>query len=127
MSYIDPCTVISPKKRIEALRIVYDSGPTEGSWAVAEFIWDSKERVGIRWNGEPDDGGVGTPQARGVPTWFVLPIELAPSVLHRARELASGSEALLTASYREMANDREREAEAEEWTEGLIDDASTQG
>jgi hypothetical protein len=127
MSYIDPCTVISPKKRIEDLRIVYDSGPTEVSWAVAEFIWDSKERVGIRWNGEPDDDGVGTPQARGVPTWFVLPVELAPQVLHRARELASGNEALLTASYREMASDREREAEAEEWTEGLIGDASTQG
>jgi len=26
-----------------------------------------------------------------------------------------------------MANDREREAEAEQWSEGLIGDASTQG
>jgi len=29
----------------------------------------------------------------------------------------------LEAGYREMAADREREAEAEEWCEGLIEDA----
>ena len=71
--------------------------------------------------------GVGTPQARGVPTWFVLPEDLAQAVLKRAQELANGGEARLTAIYREMANGREREAEAEPWSEGLIGDASTQG
>lgn len=126
MSYIDPCTVVSPKNRIQDIEIVYDSGPTEGSWAVAKFLWDKEERVGVRWNGEPDTG-VGTPQTRGVPTWFVLPEELALAVLQCAQTLAAGGEELLAAGYRAMANDRGREAEAEEWSEGLIGDASTQG
>lgn len=30
----------------------------------------------------------------------------------------------LEAAYRDMASDEEREAEAEEWTEGLIDDVA---
>jgi hypothetical protein len=30
----------------------------------------------------------------------------------------------LTAQYRQMASDSEREREAEEWMEGLLDDAS---
>ena len=126
MSYMDPCAVVSPKHRIKDVEIVYDSGPIEGSWAVAKFRWDSKDRIGVRWNEEQGEG-VGTPQARGVPTWFVLPEDLAQAVLQRAQELANGGEARLTASYREMANDREREAEAEQWSEGLIGDASTQG
>jgi hypothetical protein len=32
----------------------------------------------------------------------------------------------LVAAYRDMANDREREAEAEEWSEGLIGGAADQ-
>jgi hypothetical protein len=126
MGYVDPYTVVSPKTRIKDIEIVYDSGPIEGSWAVAKFIWDKEERVGVRWNGEPT-GGVGTPQARGVPTWFVLPGELAQPVLDYVRKLASRGEERLAAGYREMANDRERESEAEEWSDGLIGDASSQG
>jgi hypothetical protein len=34
------------------------------------------------------------------------------------------SETILKAGYREMAADHEREAEADEWCEGLIGDAS---
>jgi hypothetical protein len=126
MSYIDPRTVISPKNLVRDLEIVFDAGSREGSWAVATFLWDNKPRVGIRWNGELGQG-VGTPQSRGVPTWFVLPEELAEPVLDCVRKIAHGGEAGLIAAYREMASDRQREAEAEEWSEGLIGDASAEG
>jgi hypothetical protein len=47
MSYVDPCAVVSPKHRIKDVEIAYDSGPIEGSWAVAKFLWDSKDRIGV--------------------------------------------------------------------------------
>jgi hypothetical protein len=51
----------------------------------------------------------------------------AASVEQAAREAAERSPNSLVAKYREMANDSEREREAEEWSEGLIGDASAQG
>jgi len=50
----------------------------------------------------------------------------ADSVERAAREAAEPSPNGLAAKYREMAYDAERERDAEEWSEGLIGDASTQ-
>ena len=63
---------------------------------------------------------------RRQPTWFVVGGYAAASVEQAAREAAERSPNSLVAKYREMANDSEREREAEEWSEGLIGDASTQ-
>ncbi len=41
-----------------------------------------------------------------------------------AEQLSNSRESGLLASYREMANDHEREAEALEWREGLIADVA---
>jgi hypothetical protein len=62
------------------------------------------------------------PQARGNPTWFVVPDELKGAVLKAAEELSRTKQDDLAEGYRQMAADREREAEAEEWTEALIGD-----
>ena len=45
-------------------------------------------------------------------------------VRDEAEELSDSQEGGLLAAYGEMAADQQREAEAQEWSEGLINDAS---
>ena len=120
--YQDPNTVLSPRDKVKSVEVVYDSGPVEGSWSVAQITWGDKPAVGIRWNGDSVNSK-GTPQARGNPAWFVVPDELQDAVLKAAAEASQSKHAALAEGYRQMAQDRERENEAEEWVEGLIGDA----
>jgi hypothetical protein len=85
--------------------------------------WEEEDRIGIRWNGSDDDTGIGNPQSRGNATWFLLPPELENAVLDCIEGL---SQSALAEEYAEMANDADREREAEAWSEGLIGDASPQ-
>jgi hypothetical protein len=81
MAYIDPRLVTSPKGRVERLDVIYDGG--EGDYAVATMLWDGEPATGVRWNGG-DRGekfqGLGNPQSRGIPTWFILPDPIAELV-----------------------------------------------
>lgn len=82
MSYIKPELVVSPKSMVKNLKVIYDDG--ENSWALAHFDWDEKSVLGLRWNGGSNDPrfpGIGNPQSRGVPTWFVLPDEIGEAIL----------------------------------------------
>lgn len=119
--YHDPKTVLSPKERVKSVEVIFDAGPVDDSWSVARLKWDGSPVVGIRWNGDRESTK-GLPQARGNPTWFVIPDELKDAVLNAAQELSRSKQADLAEGYRLMAADREREAEAEEWTEALIGD-----
>ena len=74
MVYIDPSTVVSPKSKWALGKVVLDTG--EGGWSAAEGIWDKKKVMAIRWNGSASDEGLGSPQSRGHPTWFIIPEEL---------------------------------------------------
>jgi hypothetical protein len=47
-------------------------------------------------------------------------------VREEAEQLSNSQEGGLLAGYREMAADQRRKAEAQEWAEGLINDASHQ-
>jgi hypothetical protein len=123
MAYCDPNTVLSPKERVRAVRVLYDRGPGPGSWSAAEVEWDNKSRLGIRWNGD-DVSKVGSPQSRGNPTWFIVPDEIAVDVLKLVDTLKQRDTDELDAGYLAMANDTEREAEAMEWVEGLISDSA---
>lgn len=123
MSYIEPKTVLSPKGLVSDVEVIFNTGPKTNSWSVARLRWDGEPAVGIRWNGE-NDAGVGTPQSRGNPTWFIVPGELAERVIEEAELLARQTDRSLAAAYREMARDAEREKEAEEWCEGLIGNAN---
>ncbi|HEX8711921.1 MAG TPA: hypothetical protein VF730_08620 [Terracidiphilus sp.] len=120
--YHDPKSVISPKERVKSVEVIYDKGPVDFSWSVARLQWDESIVVGIRWNGDRNSTK-GLPQARGNPTWFVVPEELADAVLDAARRWNRVKQDDLAESYRQMAADKEREAEADEWTEGLMGDA----
>ena len=124
MSYVDPQTVVSPRRTVRSVAVLYNGGP--GKWSVALLsYWSGEEKVGIRWNGE-EGSGMGHPQSRANPTWFVVPDELADVVRERAEQLHSRQEGGLLDGYRAMASDRERETEAEEWCEGLMRDAADQ-
>jgi hypothetical protein len=120
--YHDPKTVLSPKERVKSVEVIFDKGPQDKSWSVARLNWDNNSAVvGIRWNGDRESTK-GLPQARGNPTWFVVPDELRGAVLKAAEELSRTKQHDLAEGYRLMAADRERETEAEEWTEALIGD-----
>jgi hypothetical protein len=122
MAYVDPKKVLSPKGVIRGVRVLHDTGPGEDSWAVAEVQWGDSEAVGIRWNGDEGEG-VGNPQSRGHPTWFIVPPQLEDVVRKAAERLARDGHQAIADGYRAMARDREREKEAADWTEGLIGDA----
>jgi len=122
MSYVRPEEVLSPRNRVGSiLEVIHDPG--EDGMSVARILWDEEPVVAIRWNGNSQQP-LGNPMSRRQPTWFVVDGFAAASVEQAAREAAERSPHSLTARYREMANDTEREREAQEWTEGLIGDAS---
>jgi len=121
--YIDPQTVLSPKNRVRDLEILYDRGPVDHSWSIARLTYGDDECIGIRWNGDDVESKKGVPLANAHPVWFILPRELAGAVEAKIEELKGNRETALLNGYREMAADRDRESEAEEWAEGLIGDA----
>jgi hypothetical protein len=125
MAYVRPDTVLSPKKRVGGiLEVIHDPG--EGGMSVARILWDGKPVIATRWNGN-NRQPLGNPMSRRQPTWFVLDDYAALKVEEAAREAADKSPNSLLAQYREMANDSAHEAEADEWSEGLIGDASEEG
>lgn len=128
MAYIEPATVLAPKASVRFVEILYNSASADkGGWSVARVGWEGSERVGIRWNGAEDSPGIGNPQSRGHATWFILPEELERVILDKVDELNMSGPGGLLERYREMASDSQQETEAEEWSEGLIGDASAEG
>jgi hypothetical protein len=121
--YIDPKTVISPKNKVSRVKVLFDRGPVDYSWSVARLTYDGEERIGIRWNGDSKESKKGVPLANAHPVWFILPTEIAGAIEGKVGELSQSREANLLEGYRQMAADKEREAQAEEWVEGLIGDA----
>jgi hypothetical protein len=122
MAYVKPQQVLSPKAKVGGiLEVIHDPG--EGRMSVARIVWEQAEVVATRWNGNSKQP-LGNPVSRGHATWFVVDEYAADSVEKAARDAAENSPTSLIAQYREMASDVEREREAEEWTEGLIGDAS---
>jgi hypothetical protein len=125
MAYVEPATVRAPRASIRSVEVLYNRGP--GEWSVARVTWEDRERIGIRWNGGEDGPGIGNPQSRGNATWFILPDELQDVILNRIDDLAMSGPGGLIEGYTAMAQDADREREAEEWSEGLIGDASAEG
>jgi hypothetical protein len=89
MPYVRARHVTSPKYRLTSpIRVLCDPGPSSGGGlgrcSVAEFVWDGRPRVGIRWNGNSEHPA-GNPCSR-LPTWFVVPPELEDAVRQYAAE-----------------------------------------
>ena len=85
MAYIDPRNVDSPRaswKLIEVLRNGRIDGQGDGDMALALGEWNGDRCFGLRWNGsDADASGVGNPQSRGLPTWFILPEWMHETIL----------------------------------------------
>lgn len=79
MAYQNPRRVDAPRRRWRLIDILYNSG--DGGAALAIGEWDGSPVLAARWNGSDADDGIGNPQSRGIPTWFVLPDWLAASAL----------------------------------------------
>jgi hypothetical protein len=114
MAYIKPESVLSPKAAVSKLNVLHNNG----DWSVAELEWNGKSALGLRWNGSDQESGCGTPQSRGLPTWFIVPDELANAIKEELPEKTD-----LDCAYLEMANDGERESEALNWCNALIGDS----
>ncbi len=125
MAYVRPEEVLSPRSCVGGvIEVIHDPG--EGQMSVARVLWNKKQRIATRWNGG-EKRPLGNPVSRGRATWFVVDDYAADSVEQATRAAAERSPNSLIAKYREMASNRQREKEAEEWSEGLIDDASSEG
>jgi hypothetical protein len=115
MAYINPSTVLSPKNAIANLNVLHNNG----SWSVAELNWNGKPALGVRWNGSNDESGVGTPQSRGLPMWFIVPNELAEAIKDALPQKTD-----MELAYEAMAQDESRESEALDWCNSLIGDTN---
>jgi hypothetical protein len=124
MSYVRPEEVLSPRNLVGGVVEVI-LNPGENRMSVARILWDGKEGIAIRWNGNCERP-LGNPVSRGYATWCLVDDYLATIVEEKARAEAERSPNSLVAQYREMAQDSYREREAEEWTEGLIGDEPPQ-
>ena len=95
MTYQDPKKVDSPRGRWRTIEVLWDGG--DGGDSLAVGMWDGSPALAMRWNGSAKKQGVGHPQSRGLPTWFILPdwsyvgvleeAELDPQVLSRAKAI----------------------------------------
>ena len=124
MAYVRPDEVLSPRKFVGGvIEVIHDPGADHMS--VARIIWDGRERIAARWNGN-NERPLGNPVSRGQATWFCVDEYAAADIERAAREAAQDSPHGLAAKYREMAEDLDREGEARDWTEGLIGDGTDQ-
>jgi len=91
MVYVNPQLVTSLKGRVKNLKNVHDGG--EGEFSVATMLWDDNDATGVRWNGGDGETfqGLGNPQSRGIPTWFILPEPIAKLVAANIKTLSKGN------------------------------------
>ena len=95
MAYQDPKNVDSPRGRWRLIEVLRNGGDESDSLAVG--MWDGRPALAMRWNGSSEEQGVGNPQSRGLPTWFILPdwcragvlgkADLDPQALNRAKAI----------------------------------------
>ena len=82
MAYQNPRHVDAPRRRWRLIDVLHNDG--DGGAALAIGEWDGDKVLAARWNGSDQEDGIGNPQSRGIPTWFVLPGWLNESVLRSA-------------------------------------------
>lgn len=91
MAYQNPRHVDSPRTRWRLIDVLYNGGDGDAALAIGD--WDGERALAVRWNGSSGDSGVGNPQSRGIPTWFILPDWLHETTL--SSEVVPGSKVRL--------------------------------
>ena len=87
MAYVRPEEALSPKNRMGGILEVIHAGG-ENEMSVARILWEEKEVVAARWNGD-DRRPLGNPVSRGRATWFVIEDYAAAAIEAAARARAS--------------------------------------
>jgi len=88
MNYTNPNQVISPKKYLKVINVIFDGGLY--SFSIAELEWEKNKVYGMRWNvgrnewDNPDKKSglkicLGMPVSRARPVWFILPDVISKS------------------------------------------------
>jgi hypothetical protein len=80
-----PQFVTSPKGRVNVNEVLFDGGDNPGH-SLALGTWGSTKMAS--WNG-PGDKGIGYPQSRGLPQWFVVPDLYAKAILACHKDLSA--------------------------------------
>jgi hypothetical protein len=71
MAYKHPRHVDAPRRRWRLIDILHNGGDGDAALVIGD--WDGRKVLAARWNGSSADTGIGNPQSRGIPTWFILP------------------------------------------------------
>jgi len=81
--YITPDKVTSPRRMWTLIRVL-ENGDKEDSHeervAVCIGKWEDRTVLGVRRNGWKD-GPLGSPQSRGLPTWFIVPRRFQDAII----------------------------------------------
>ncbi len=81
--YITPDKVTSPRRNWSLIRVL-ETGEQPDSFdnrvAIAIGKWNHTPVLGMRWNGSKGSP-IGSPQSRGLPTWFIIPKRLENAVI----------------------------------------------
>lgn len=98
MAYINPASVISPKHSWGSNhQVLWDGG--DSSWSAADGLWEDKPCLALRWNGSEGHDGIGNPQSRGNPTWFIVPSQLEKDMRQTIRAIAESRSVVLCEVY----------------------------
>jgi len=77
--YIPPEEVVSPKRQWSLISILYN--PKKAAQCVLALgRWENKPVLALRWNGKAGNP-IGSPQSRGLPTWFIVPDQFASALI----------------------------------------------
>jgi hypothetical protein len=113
MPNTDSAVVALPHGVISDVRVIFDKGPQDRSWSVARVNFDGDEAVAIRWQ----TADAVEPSADSLSTWFIVPQEIADSVIRSTYRLLQNDEEAMRLGYEAIAADEESEAEAMDWIE----------
>jgi hypothetical protein len=81
--YITPDKVTSPRRSWSLTHVLEDGAKADSygnRLAIAIGKWEGSPALGMRWNGSKGKP-IGTPQSRGLPTWFIIPRRLEDAVI----------------------------------------------
>jgi len=81
--YITPDEVTAPRQRWNLIQVLQDGDEEdkhEQRVAIAIGTWDGEKVLAMRWNGHKD-WRIGSPQSRGLPTWFIIPKSLNEALI----------------------------------------------
>jgi len=93
--YITPDNVTSPRRNWSLTHVLEDGAKADSYGnrvAIAIGKWNGSPALGMRWNGSKGKP-IGSPQSRGLPTWFIVPRRLEDAMI---RTLSSDNQRMVT-------------------------------